>query len=503
MRSGLWALIATLLAASAGAEEPMFRVFELPSPGRTAAAGFADLDGDGLTDLFAISLTGIPPRAKRELRVYFQDPGGKFRTSPDWTSPIAPDSAAYDVAELDDEPGLEFLELRRHSIAALSLRGRTGQRRELVIPGDPTAAVGADERGMDRLHMARDLGTGVRLLVPGLGECIVLERDGTLLARLAVGQRTNYFIPKRPGALVSESEFESFFDFPRVEIGDINGDGRPDLLFASRHELRVFHQSESGRFAPLADQKFALGRLTEKDLVRGSGNVRVGTSDIDGDGLMDLLVTSTTGGLLNARSETTVHLNRGGTWDLDQADRTSVIEGGWSALQIVDIDGDGRPELIEARTPLSILELVEALLTQEIDIDLSIYRPDPQHGFAEEPAVRLDLHVNVDLETTSLEGFAPTVDADMNGDGARDRVTSAGDDTIEIYLGLGDRPFQVRAGRQTVDAHGSIRFGDLDGDELTDALLFSKDRPDAPIRVLVNRGVLPGTPQREVLTPGD
>ena len=503
MRGGLWALIATLLAAPSGGEEPLFRVFELPSPGRTAAAGFADLDGDGRTDLFAVSLSGIPPRARRELRVYFQDAGGQFRTSPDWAGPIASDAAAYDIAPLDDEPGVEFLQLRRHSIGVLSLSGRTAEHRELVIPGDPTAAIGADERGMDRLQMARDLGTGLRLLVPGLGECIVLERDGTLVARLDAGQRTNYFIPKRPGALVSESEFESFFDFPRLEIGDANGDGRLDLLFGSRHELRVFHQSASGGFAAIADQKLALGRLTQKDLIRGSGNVRLMASDFDGDGLVDLMLTSTTGGLMKARSETTVHLNRDGSWNLDVADRSSVIEAAWSTLQIVDIDGDGRPELIEGRMALSVLELVELLVTQEFDIEISIYRPDPEHGFATEPFVQLDLHPEIDFETTALRGFAPSVDADLNGDGGSDRVTSAGGDAIEVYLGTGDKPFQLRAGRQTLDSHGSIRFGDLNGDELTDALIFAKDRPDAPIRVLVNRGVLPGTPQREVLAPGD
>jgi hypothetical protein len=503
MRGGLWALIATLLAAPSGAEEPLFRVFELPSPGRTAAAGFADFDGDGRMDLFAISLSGMPPRVRRELRVYFQDAGGRFRTSPDWTGPIASDAAAYDIAELDDEPGAEFLQLRRHSIGVLSLRGRSPEHRELVIPGDPTAAVGAGERGMNRLHMARDLGSGLRLVIPGLGECIVLERDGTLVARLDAGHHANYLIPKRPGALVSESEFESYINFPRIEIGDANGDGRLDLLFGSRHELRVFHQSASGGFAAIADQKLALGRLTEKDLIRGSGNVRLIASDIDGDGLVDLLVTSTTGGLMKARSETTLHLNRDGSWDLDVADRSSVIESGWSALQIVDIDGDGLPELIEARMALSVLEIVELLITQELDIEISIYRSDPEHGFAAQPFVQLDLHPQIDFETTELRGFAPSVDADMNGDGGSDRVTSAGGDAIEVYLGTGDKPLQQRAGRQKLDSHGSIRFGDLNGDELTDALIFAKDRPDAPIRVLVNRGVLPGTPQREVLTPGD
>jgi hypothetical protein len=179
-----------------------------------------------------------------------------------------------------------------------------------------------------------------------------------------------------------------------------------------------------------------------------------------------------------------------------------VLEKGWSAQQLVDVDGDGKLEFIEVRMPFSILELVETLLTQEIDAQVSIYRSDPEHGFATEPVVKLDLHMGLDLEKTSFKGFPPSVEADMNGDGGRDRVTSADGEAIEIYLGGGDKPFAVRAGRQPLDAHGSIRFGDIDDDELADALLFSKDRPDTPIRVLINRGVLPGTPTRPILTPG-
>lgn len=500
MQRGILVLVLSFALPSA-AQEAIFAVSEIESPGRTATAGFADLDGDGRADLYSVSLSGVPPRQQRRWHVHYQSADGGFPRQADWSSAVAGDAAGYDVVELDDQPGLEIVELRRHSLRVTSLRDRTLARRELVIPGDPTAAVGADERGIDRLRMARSTGDRVRLLVPGLGECIVLERDGTLVARLAAGQRANYFLPPRPGPLLSESEFESYFDFPRIEIGDTNGDGRPDLLFASRHEIRVFHQDEAGGFAPIADLQIALGRLDEEDLIRGSGNVRVAAADVDGDGALDLLITTTKGGLMNARSETTLHLQRGGKWNLDEAHRNWVLESGWSALQLVDVDGDSRPELVEARMPFSLLELVETLLTQEIDAQVSIYRSDATAGFAAEPVVRLDLHIELDLETTSFKGFAPSVSADMNGDGARDRVTSAGGDAIEVYLGTGKKPFAVRAGRQAVDTRGTIRFGDVNDDALDDAVIYRRDENGAPLRVLINRGVLPGTPKRPTLAP--
>ena len=44
-------LLSLASSTFAGAAEAPFELFEIPSPGRTVAAEFADLDGDGQTDL--------------------------------------------------------------------------------------------------------------------------------------------------------------------------------------------------------------------------------------------------------------------------------------------------------------------------------------------------------------------------------------------------------------------------------------------------------------------
>ena len=198
-----------------------------------------------------------------------------------------------------------------------------------------------------------------------------------------------------------------------------------------------------------------------------------------------------------------MHRNRGGSWDLAAPDRRTVDESALSALQLADVDGDGGLELVEVRMPLGLLELVAILLTRSLDVESAVYDSDPQNGFALEPLIRFDLRAEIDFETTSLRGFAPTIEADLNGDGIPDRIGSDGDAALEVHLGGGVSPLQKRAGRQELDTHGSIRFGDLDGDTLTDALLFARDRPDTPIRILVNLGNLPGTQKPTRVVPRD
>ena len=131
IRRLLAALLACFAPSFAAQAEPAFDILELPSPGRTSAAGFADLDGDGHTDIYAVSLVGIPPAERRELRIHFQQAGGTLSRTPDWTGAVLDGAAAFDVADFPDGPGEELLLLRRHRVTVLSFAGR----RVVVVDG--------------------------------------------------------------------------------------------------------------------------------------------------------------------------------------------------------------------------------------------------------------------------------------------------------------------------------------------------------------------------------
>jgi hypothetical protein len=67
---------------------------------------------------------------------------------------------------------------------------------------------------------------------------------------------------------------------------------------------------------------------------------------------------------------------------------------------------------------------------------------------------------------------------------------------VEIYLGGPGSTYRERAARQELDTEGVLNPGDLDGDGLVDFVLSNPRRLDAPIRLLTNRGALPGTRPR-------
>ena len=489
--------IASAVAVLAGAvarAEDAFELRSVASPGRTAAAELVDLDGDGRTDLVAAVFSGIPPEDRRELRVHFQRDDGTLPDAPDLLLPLPEGTAAYDVADLPDGPGQELLLLRHDDVLVLAFGGREARTRELAMPA-PTAGVVRDERGLDRLEMARAELPG-RLLVPGLGELFVVDAAGGGVARLAVGARSNYFLPPRPGPAIGENELESFYDFPRIDVGDVDGDGRADLVASNRFEIKTFLQRPDGSFAARPDRTLATGRLSEEDLIRGSGLVRTRAEDFDGDGRTDLVITYTAGGLLHARARTTLHRNRGGTWDLAHPDQELGCESCFLIYDLVDLDGDGRVELLEARIPLGILSMVETLLTRAIDAHARVFPRGDDTPFAAQPVFTARTSVGIRFETFEPKGFFPTLHTDWNGDGWLDRIDSGGGEAIEIYLGGPGDSLRRRVASQPFDSAGSLRVGDLNGDGLPDLLVYDRTRPGAPIRIGVNRGVLPGTKPR-------
>ncbi len=494
-QSALPLAIAILVAAGGARGDEPFEWREVPSAGRTVAVDTADLDGDGRPDLLEFAYLGVPPDEQRLLRVRYRRSDGALPEAPDQVLTLPPETAAYDLADLPDDPGEQLLLLRPSGLSVLSFGGRQLGQRELHLPEAPSLGAARDERGLDRLQLAyRGLMPGLVLLIPRFGKTVITDPDGKVLARLRVGGWANYLVPSGTLPLITESGIEVYFDAPRLTIGDADGDGRADVLAATRREIRLFLQRPDDSFAEEPDRILVLKPASEQDHVRGTGQVRIGAADLDGDGRLDLLVSRTSGGLTDARAHATVHLGRSGGWDLEQPDQEIGEDDGWGGDQLTDLDGDGLPELIHVRMPLSILELVEMLVTRSMDVEFSIYRSRAGGVFEAKPWAKRKLDLPFSFETLRPSGFMPSFSADLNQDGYPDLVTSRGGSAIEVYLGGSEAPYRKRVARQDVDTRGRLKIGDVDGDRFPDLLIYEPSLPDVPIRIARNRGTLPGSP---------
>src|SRR3954447_5118259 len=112
-----------------------------------------------------------------------------------------------------------------------------------------------------------------------------------------------------------------------IAIGDVNGDGKPDLATAndSSNNSSVFLGNGLGRFAHIAGSPFSAG----------SGSLGVATGDLNGDGRADVAVANRTTNNLTVLLSTGSSLAAGPTPTVSSPN--SVIA--------VDLNGDGRLDL--------------------------------------------------------------------------------------------------------------------------------------------------------------
>ena len=165
-----------------------------------------------------------------------------------------------------------------------------------------------------------------------------------------------------------------------------------------------------------------------------------GIEDLNGDSLPDLLVYSITGDSLFGK-ETTYEIHRGietveGTLEFEAAPSSVVGSGG---IQIdvdrQDLDGDGQMEMIITSFKLGLGSIVRGLLSRSANLDLSIYRLE-DGSYPNKPNVKRRITAKLDL--SKGEVFVPAVVAgDVDGDGLKDLLVQNGDAELKIFPGTG------------------------------------------------------------------
>ena len=211
-------------------------------------------------------------------------------------------------------------------------------------------------------------------------------------------------------------------------IGDLNGDGNPDVATANlaSNDVTVLLGDGSGSFSPAPGSPFAAGD--------GSGSVAIG--DVDGDSDPDLVVVD------NRANDVTVLLGDGsGSFSPAPGSPHAVGTSPYPAA-IGDVNGDGN---IDIAVPGRGSNDVTVLLGD----GLGGFEPDPHGPFA--------------------TGTFPDSVAigDLDGDGNPDlALADTGDGGITVLLGDGSGGFSPSPNSPVgVGASvGSVVIADLDGD---------------------------------------
>ena len=494
------ALAGALAPSVAGAGEAPFAEQTLPVPGRPLEVFAAPVRGERTPRLVVVSIEGSAPDERRHLTVYACEAGGALR--PAGSLAVPPEVVVFDVADALPGGGLEIALLSAG--APRAARSRDGGGARVARPRAPRAAT-APHPGPPPSGAGRALEGGRHASRPWCPRSPVWPSSPS-----AKGPSTTCTSPSSPitwpatttpGCIKGCSRRAS--RGPRSGRGDDDGDGRQDLLAFSRYDLSVFRSGAAGLPARPSRHVSLRPFTADEELRYLATSASLFARDLDGDGLVDLVLHRTFGTLLRSDATTSFWRNPGGGAD-PGAPPDARIEGGggFGSVFLEDLDGDGRSEALQLFVPFGVVQLVRALLTETVQAELRAYVLEGPGIAAARPSYETTLTVAISSGEGRVAGVLPTAAGDWNGDGLRDLLHGESLRRIAIRLGVrGERGpgFGAPAASQEVPSADRALVADLDGDGLDDLALYDTLAEGGGVHVLRNRGLLPGTARRPEL----
>jgi hypothetical protein len=310
---------------------------------------------------------------------------------------------------------------------------------------------------------------------------IVIAASALVLAGVAssAGTPTPSFLPAKI--------YPAGRDVQAVAVGDLDGNGRPDLATANYRSDSVSVLLDAGRgsFRPRRDYLVAAGPWS------------VVVADLNGDGKLDVVTASPSAGAVS------VLLNEGdGTFE----PRRSYPTGDEPfAVAAGDLDADGHLDLVTANYDypghVSVLlnkgdgsfaddhefvtgDAPESIVVGDLNHDGSL--DVATAGSAASILLNAgDGTLRSPHDVSTGANLATIAAGDLNGDGKPDLATASSDsDRIFVLLNRSDGGFRIHDYR-TVQDPQSLAIGDLNGDRRVDIAVVNGE---AVVSVLANRG---------------
>jgi hypothetical protein len=220
------------------------------------------------------------------------------------------------------------------------------------------------------------------------------------------------------------------------ELGDLDGDGKPELLIGMRNGRIACFQNQGTTGNPLwVKLTDSLGRINVAESISGWAAPRVG--DLNRDGLADLVVGSEMGKVfcypsLWSRLPTPSSRNDLFVYDYAGGFADSTVHGNWVSPALIDLNADSMPDLVLGffkgglthwRNTSLLASMVERPWSEVMERRLLIY-PNPVNAGSTLRAHFTGKHISR-VELTCYNSEGKTV-ASWNGNADIDNAASQG-----------------------------------------------------------------------------
>ena len=420
---------------------------ELTLPGDVWTVIGADEDGDGLGDVIVAHDSPDGPR----ISLFRERPEG-FPDEPDETWAPPPGAIALIVEDIRPGRGAEIATMHADGVTVHlppspggsgggdPEGGRAGGRTFLRWAEGESFFRFPPDAGIPRWDLAGDVdGDGLREILFPVPYGYRLLEDGSPeggehpFLRVPTSAKIDPVLPSRYQGRI----FTSQSSIARPVIRDIDGDGRLDIAVIHGGAFLGFVPDAEGRFSPRAtlnEDLVSVERLGTQSL----GRARLQLRDVSGDGKADLLVTRTIGKIgLFETLRTHIALFHGegdGTFPATPS-QIILLKGVSIDPRLADFDGDGDPDLFVSALRTDLLSNIKNVVVQWVKVTYQGYENDGAGRFPPQPTLTFDVEIPVRaIEQGSTVPFA-WFEGDFDGDGTSDVFSVDGPNELAAYRG--------------------------------------------------------------------
>jgi FG-GAP-like repeat len=432
----LW-LSSLILTAPLG-----FSTQRLAVDGRVVWVDAGDINRDGAADLVSVFRRGAEPDTKRFIGVFYQQADGRYPDKPSEERPVPADAAVATVADCDGDNVSEVVFLTSAGVSAYMSTGGKLSAAPVEWVKSATATYFPEPEDLPLWDMCGDFHK------TGKPELAMWETGALSFHRFSGGKwQQNERLKMAPTTLIDsmasgffrgassnrDVSISALYIYPELAVGDYDGDGRADLFAIAEEHLRIYAgNGERYSETPTAVLDFNLRTTEERNLHKA--NVSAQALDINGDKKTDFVLNKVAGGLSSMKSETAIHINKGG---FSKKPDKLVKRNGFSALtQFADLDRDGRPEMIEPYADVGLVTLARAMVSKAISVDWLVTKNHDGVFDSEHPTSKIPIRFGLDFSGGPIfKGPFPRISHDFDGDGLLDFLASPDGEQLEVYLG--------------------------------------------------------------------
>lgn len=425
------------MAASQGAngESVATTVLKPPSPASFWLSD--DLDGDGRSDLLCVG--------GRAVSVFVFGEHG-FTEQPSASFELPADTVFVDLGDADGDRARELCILTpRGALAARVDRPGDIEWKPLLADASELPAVFAvDPADIAWNEILRDVdGIGFEDVLLPVGDgyrVFTRELEATRFTPAGI-------VPIHPtgsfdlGGANDLGALEQTIDLPRIFIGDVVGDRKPELLTFDGTSVRGYARPAADEAWPeLFTRVLYSGDASLPERIFSARNVRI--EALDGDTRSTLVVVRSLDGEIDFFSSSA-------DGALDET-KTLRLDGWILPPKLIDLDGDRGIDLLAPTVArIGALQLVKVFTTRSFSMRYSIFKHRPDVRYARTPDEVRDIEFPLRYETgdrgVRVENqMVYTFDGDFTGDGVKDFVVKASETTLAVHPGAAETSFAAK-----------------------------------------------------------